>query len=253
MRTTPEWPRRIPELCPCVPPPRRRMPLRGTAAPSSSLGSRLTPYTQLHQTGVCSRCRPPWRWSQSWSCPLGCVRLGPTGTVTWGMKHQAAVPSASLDVVESPPARTPGTVMMLSVNDVCRALQCGRTSVYELLKRGELRAVKIGRLTRISPVVLEEFIAQSECATTEQTPSSGRRVGSDHAGVSVAERAGKPSVDGTAPATDLALRRGMQQESLMLDIGVAPATDRRPEISPRPALFAARASAPSKAEARNSG
>ena len=57
---------------------------------------------------------------------------------------------------------TPQAVVLLSVRDVCVALQCGRTFVYELLQKGELRAIKLGRLTRISRTVLEEFIARSE-------------------------------------------------------------------------------------------
>jgi len=56
----------------------------------------------------------------------------------------------------------PQAVVLLSVRDVCVALQCGRTFVYELLQKGELRAIKLGRLTRISRAVLEEFIARSE-------------------------------------------------------------------------------------------
>jgi hypothetical protein len=34
--------------------------------------------------------------------------------------------------------------------------------VYDLLQKGELRAIKIGRLTRISRAAVEEFIARSE-------------------------------------------------------------------------------------------
>ena len=53
-------------------------------------------------------------------------------------------------------------VVLLSVRDVCAALQCGRTFVYDLLQKGELRAIKLGRLTRIPRAALEEFIARSE-------------------------------------------------------------------------------------------
>lgn len=35
---------------------------------------------------------------------------------------------------------------MAPVNDVCVALQCGRTFVYGLLQKGALRAIKLGRL-----------------------------------------------------------------------------------------------------------
>jgi excisionase family DNA binding protein len=48
---------------------------------------------------------------------------------------------------------------LLTVDDVCNRLQCGRTYVYALLQKGTLRAVKLGRLTRIPLAELEEFIA----------------------------------------------------------------------------------------------
>jgi excisionase family DNA binding protein len=74
-------------------------------------------------------------------------------------------------------------VPLLSVSDVCSALQCGRTFVYELLQKGELRAIKLGRLTRISRAVLEEFIARSESRTLdsawdERQPVERRSAGS---------------------------------------------------------------------------
>jgi excisionase family DNA binding protein len=76
----------------------------------------------------------------------------------------------------------PQAVVLLSVTDVCVALQCGRTFVYELLQKGELRAIKLGRLTRFSRTVLEEFIARSESrgldnATGEPYPVEQRSAG----------------------------------------------------------------------------
>jgi excisionase family DNA binding protein len=48
---------------------------------------------------------------------------------------------------------------LLTVRQVCDRLQCSRTYAYGLLQRGQLRAVKLGRLTRIPLHTLEEFIA----------------------------------------------------------------------------------------------
>lgn len=38
---------------------------------------------------------------------------------------------------------------LLTIGDFCEATSLGRTHVYELLKRGEVKAIKIGRRTFI--------------------------------------------------------------------------------------------------------
>lgn len=48
---------------------------------------------------------------------------------------------------------------VLRVDDVAERLDCGRTAVYGLIQREELRAVRIGRLIRVPESALEEFIA----------------------------------------------------------------------------------------------
>lgn len=48
---------------------------------------------------------------------------------------------------------------VLRVDDVAERLDCGRTAVYALIQREELRAVRIGRLIRVPESALEEFIA----------------------------------------------------------------------------------------------
>lgn len=58
------------------------------------------------------------------------------------------------------------TVWLLTIRDVGERLQCSKAYVYVLLQRGELRALKLGRLTRIPVEAVEEFIAQKvESAT----------------------------------------------------------------------------------------
>ena len=134
---------------------RRFRGVRLRRAPISSFGPRLTPYTQLHQTGVGGfvGSRVMWRLAGKTSA---CVRSGVLSTVMRGMSMNVIPPTTS-----SPnAAATP--VVLLSVRDVCAALQCGRTFVYDLLQKGELRAIKLGRLTRIPRAVLEDFIARSE-------------------------------------------------------------------------------------------
>ena len=57
-------------------------------------------------------------------------------------------------------AKTAQVVQLLTVEDVADALQCGRSYVYRLLQTGQIRALKIGRLTRISPMALGDFVDQ---------------------------------------------------------------------------------------------
>jgi excisionase family DNA binding protein len=87
---------------------------------------------------------------------FACVRFGLLSAVMRGMNINVVPPTTSPPNAAAPP------VVLLSIRDVCAALQCGRTLVYDLLRKGELRAIKIGRLTRIPRAVLEEFIARSE-------------------------------------------------------------------------------------------
>ena len=50
------------------------------------------------------------------------------------------------------------TKLLLDVREVGEALRCGKTYVYELIARGELRPVKLGRRTKIPAACLAEFV-----------------------------------------------------------------------------------------------
>lgn len=49
---------------------------------------------------------------------------------------------------------------LLTVKEVSAALKCGHTYIYTLIARGELKAIKLDRLTRIPVAAVEEFIAE---------------------------------------------------------------------------------------------
>ena len=71
---------------------------------------------------------------------------------------------------------------LLTVRQVCDRLQCGRTYVYKLLEQRVLRAVKLGRLTRVPLSEVEDFIARrvaaaEDAAAGRQIPSSGVALG----------------------------------------------------------------------------
>jgi excisionase family DNA binding protein len=89
------------------------------------------------------------------------------------MKIHANSPSTAVAITETPPVNRPHTATLLSVNDVCLALQCGRTFVYELLQKGELRPIKLGRLTRISRKELDAFL---EGKQADASNGSGLRI-----------------------------------------------------------------------------
>ncbi len=97
-----------------------------------------------------------------------------------GMKNYDDNPGSRPEMT----VNAPEDPVLLSVSDVCGALQCGRTFVYELLRKGELRRMKLGRLTRFSRAALGEFIARSEEGAIEaaigernaRSASSARRL-----------------------------------------------------------------------------
>ena len=66
-------------------------------------------------------------------------------------------------------------VRLLTVADVCERLRCGRTYVYELMQHRLLRAVKLGRLTRIPLQELERFVTEKVAdAQPELRPRQSR-------------------------------------------------------------------------------
>jgi excisionase family DNA binding protein len=86
------------------------------------------------------------------------------GNLAFDFAEKGAEPldeSLTEDLTSSTATR-PAAKLLLDVHEVGEALGCGKTYVYELIARGELRAVKLGRLTRIPAVTLAEFIRQLE-------------------------------------------------------------------------------------------
>lgn len=51
------------------------------------------------------------------------------------------------------------TKELLTIGDFCEATSLGRTHVYELLKRGEVKAIKIGRRTFIRREDVQKWIS----------------------------------------------------------------------------------------------
>jgi excisionase family DNA binding protein len=47
--------------------------------------------------------------------------------------------------------------VLLTVEEVARALRIGRSRVFDLIKSGELASVKIGHSRRVSPDAVRDF------------------------------------------------------------------------------------------------
>lgn len=58
------------------------------------------------------------------------------------------------------PAAAEGDRLLLRVEEAAARLQVGRTTMYELLRRGEVESVPIGRLRRIPMSSLDNYIAR---------------------------------------------------------------------------------------------
>lgn len=62
----------------------------------------------------------------------------------------------------SPSADPVPVTLLLTSEEAARALRVGRSKVYELMRSGALRSVKIGGSRRISATTLAEFVAALE-------------------------------------------------------------------------------------------
>jgi excisionase family DNA binding protein len=50
--------------------------------------------------------------------------------------------------------------LLLTIVEAARLLSVGRTTVYELMERGELRSVHIGRACRVPIVAVNDYVAR---------------------------------------------------------------------------------------------
>ncbi len=53
-------------------------------------------------------------------------------------------------------------VLLLRPEDAARALGVGRTKVYELMRSGALRSVRVGGLRRVPVAALNEYVTRLE-------------------------------------------------------------------------------------------
>lgn len=58
------------------------------------------------------------------------------------------------------------SVVLLTPEQAAEALGIGRWKLYDLLRQGRLRSIRIGRCRRISTTALRDLIAELECEQT---------------------------------------------------------------------------------------
>ena len=78
-------------------------------------------------------------------------------------------------LTQHPPAPQAQTLTrLLNVKEVADRLGVSRNKVYELLYKGEIQSLAIGRTRRISPVALAEFISRPRENTVDYAPPPPR-------------------------------------------------------------------------------
>lgn len=60
---------------------------------------------------------------------------------------------------------------LMTVKDVLDHLKIGRTSLYDLLKKGKIRTVKIGKRTLFDPADVKKFIEGQKTRIKENPPA----------------------------------------------------------------------------------
>ena len=48
--------------------------------------------------------------------------------------------------------------LLLDIPDACEVLDCSRAKFYDLVRRGEIKLVKLGRASRVRPADLEALV-----------------------------------------------------------------------------------------------
>jgi excisionase family DNA binding protein len=65
--------------------------------------------------------------------------------------------------------------VLLTPEEAAQVLRVGRTTIYALMKAGDLRGVHIGRSCRLSRAELERYVRHLEAPEPVQPPPKARR------------------------------------------------------------------------------
>lgn len=61
---------------------------------------------------------------------------------------------------EGVPGQDTRTKFLLSIDEAATSLSLGRNTLYEMVLRGELSSIKIGRLRRVPVQAIQDFIGR---------------------------------------------------------------------------------------------
>ena len=73
-------------------------------------------------------------------------------------RDRAGVSRATAAIPRQP--EPPHARLLLTVEEAAATIGVGRSLMYELIATGEIQTVRVGRLRRISPEALREYVAQ---------------------------------------------------------------------------------------------
>lgn len=78
-----------------------------------------------------------------------------------------------------------GDPLLLTPEEAAKLLRVGRTTIYALMKAGQLRPVHIGRSCRISHAELERFVGRLDAPplSVPHRPPARRRTPTDQGGL----------------------------------------------------------------------
>jgi excisionase family DNA binding protein len=71
--------------------------------------------------------------------------------------------------------RLAGDVLLLTPEEAARVLRVGRTTIYGLIKAGELRSLHIGRSCRLARAELERYVNRLQAPSPPPPPRRRRR------------------------------------------------------------------------------
>lgn len=67
---------------------------------------------------------------------------------------------------------SPGQAVLLTVEEAAKRLRIGRTSMYRLVSTGEIETVMVGRLRRVPPECLAEYVVKLRRNARSMTPAA---------------------------------------------------------------------------------